>query len=233
MVLGALLALANDRLDAGAGDPKPPEKPIATLKPLLSRPLPKHLNLKEPVAELMKQFLGKDADARSKAEAALLQKGPMLAVSLQAVWLEEIKDPDDRARLLQLSRRALLDSPQNAQLILRHAQAIHSVADGIGPLKFEPAELAELRLKAKLFHYFFVDPKVYAKQVEAKNFGDTEDFTPSVDLPQAMALYRMAGDMYGRLAKAEKDVQKARQFQAEQARCQREIDGIEKLRPFP
>jgi hypothetical protein len=207
--------------------PAAPELKVPkSLQPIIPPVLPRVVAGLGPTRSQKRLFLeGKPAE-RAEVEADLLQKGPMLAVYVRAVWLPEVKDPAGRERLESLLKKLLADSPDNARRILRHAESLHSVAANVGPLKLDPVTLSLRRMDAKLFHYFFVEPERYAKEINSREFGRMELFTPYIDLPGAMQLYTMAGEMYGRLARQEKDPKKAREYRAQEDRCRKAAEGI-------
>src|SRR5262249_7457216 len=132
------------------------------------------IDFKEHFEKRLDHFLTGTAEERTTAEEALLRAKPGSAIAIHLRWKEE-KDKASRQRLERLRDQCLVDSPETANLMLRHAGALHTVAsNSTGPLKFDDDKLPELRIKAKLFFYFFVDAEPYADQVTDKDFGKVD-----------------------------------------------------------
>lgn len=161
---------------------------------------------------LEKYLSGKDEE-RGKAEEELLGKAPYMALAVRLLIGAE-KDAARRERLYELKYLLLSDSPRRAAQILRYAHELLAVAAKSGPLgaTWEKKEQLCDRSKAKFFHACFIDPKIYGDNGLKELTEGTHMHAPDLDLSAAAQVYLEAKAMYERLAKNEKNPDKAKEY---------------------
>lgn len=173
----------------------------------------KACKLADKLKDAVEKYLTGKEEVKAKVEEELLGKAPYVALAIRVLIAEE-KDAARRERLYELNYVLLSDSPKRAAQIFRYAQELHSVASNCGPLAqtWDKAEQLSDRSKAKFFHACFITPEFYGDLGMKELMEGSHTHSPHRDLPAAADVYMEAKAMYERLAKAEKDPAKAKEY---------------------